>query len=151
MKVHKFSNGFKEISSLIREQIKQLDQKVISPPWSDQNWDSCSTGYLFYILEGGKNEILGFMLMNFFEGNDQADLLKIAVNSQHQKKGLGLELLSFGLKDLRYLGVKQIYLEVREDNKKAMNFYYKNHFRKIRVIKDYYGKNQNALAMKRLI
>ena len=45
--------------------------------------------------------------------------------------------------------IKNIFLEVRESNQTAINFYKKNKFKEISIRKNYYSKpTENAIIMK---
>ena len=45
-----------------------------------------------------------------------ADILNIGINPKYQKKGYGKSLFIYLIKELKYRGIKDILLEVRENN-----------------------------------
>ncbi len=54
---------------------------------------------------------------------DEAELLTIAVDPDHQRKGIGRELLSDVEATARLRGVKRMFLEVSEENAAAIALY----------------------------
>ncbi len=101
--------------------------------------------YLFYTIHSDQNEkILGYII--YYDTIDSYDLFEIAVSKSHQKLGIGSKLLKINEEILRY---KNIFLEVNEDNVRALNMYLKHGFIEISKRKNYYGKNKNAIIMMR--
>jgi len=70
---------------------------------------------------------------------DEAELRNMAVDPAHQRQGVGRELLAEGQRQLQELGVKQIFLEVRESNIAAQRLYYSAGFGLRSRRKDYYN------------
>jgi len=54
---------------------------------------------------------------------DEAELMIISVAKQEQGRGIGRELLKTMMVKLRIDGVRRIYLEVRESNRRAIRMY----------------------------
>ena len=52
------------------------------------------------------------------------------------------------IKELKYRGIKDILLEVRENNIQAIKFYLRLGFEKISVRKNYYMENSNQLSQR---
>lgn len=79
----------------------------------------------------------------------EAEILNIAVDPRHQKKGIGQiifkQFLNFSIENK----IKTVWLEVRESNVNAQSFYLKNNFQISHIRKNYYSKPfENALIMK---
>ena len=91
------------------------------------------------------NEVLGFIhiSINF----EVVDLLNIFVLEEYRTKGIGMILMDYMITELPK-NIKRILLEVNEENKTAINFYYKFNFEVINERKNYY-QNNNALIMER--
>ncbi|MFL2105204.1 GNAT family N-acetyltransferase [Desemzia sp. FAM 23991] len=81
-----------------------------------------------FVIENEKTE-LGFITFyaNDFEKNI-AYIVFLGVSSSCQGKKLGQKLLNQCLNTVFELGMKEVRLEVRVDNIKALNFYQKNNF-----------------------
>lgn len=91
------------------------------------------------------NKILGFIQISV--NYEVCDLLNIIVDDKHRNKGIGSLLMDYMITDLPR-NVQRILLEVNENNKDAIAFYYRFNFEIIRTINKYYGNNK-ALVMER--
>lgn len=108
------------------------------------------------IAEVAKSEnglVIGFvivrLLMNSDNLFDNAEIYNIAVREKFQKKGIGQKLFNRLVSNLRKNNISEIWLEVRQSNIKAINFYEKNGFVKKFVRKDYYNNpSENGLILK---
>ena len=101
--------------------------------------------YSVYCLSAEKiPEISGYAV--FYDTSDSIDLFEIAVLKEKQGKGYGDTLLSHTA-DIFCKNGRKIFLEVNENNEKAIKLYKKNGFEEISVRKNYYGNNQNAVIM----
>ncbi len=89
-------------------------------------------------------QIIGFVIA--MPTVDTADILNIVINPKYQKKGYGKSLFIYLIKELKYRGIKDILLEVRESNIQAIKFYLRLGFKKISVRKNYYMENSNQLS-----
>ena len=90
-----------------------------------------------YLLE---NKVLGYLMV--LDSIDVYEILAIATIEEYRNKGIAQELLD-------KIKIKDIFLEVRESNQVAINFYKKNKFKEISVRKNYYSEpNENAIIMK---
>lgn len=86
------------------------------------------------------NEMIAYMIV--LDNIDYFEILKIGVLEEYRSKGVAQKLLE-NIKE------KDIFLEVRESNVAAINFYLKNDFKKISVRKNYYkDNNEDAVIMK---
>ena len=73
---------------------------------------------------------------------DVYEILAIATIEEYRNNGIAQELLD-------KIKTKDIFLEVRESNQVAINFYKKNKFNQISIRKNYYSEpNENAIIMK---
>lgn len=90
-----------------------------------------------YLLE---NKVLGYLMV--LDSIDVYEILAIATIEEYRNKGIAQELLD-------KIKIKDIFLEVRESNQVAINFYKKNKFNQISIRKNYYSEpNENAITMK---
>lgn len=73
---------------------------------------------------------------------DVYEILAIATIEECRNKGIAQELLD-------KIKTKDIFLEVRKSNEKAINFYKKNNFKQISIRKGYYSDpTEDAIIMK---
>ena len=90
-----------------------------------------------YLIE---NKVCGYLII--LDSIDVYEILAIATIEKYRNKGIAQELLD-------KIKTKDIFLEVRESNQTAINFYKKNKFKEIRIRKNYYSEpTENAIIMK---
>jgi ribosomal-protein-alanine N-acetyltransferase len=78
--------------------------------------------------------------------DDEINILNIAIDKSHQKRGHGSNML---LDYLRIIPEKStIFLEVNENNNNAISIYKKHCFKKINKRKSYYKDGSDAIIMK---
>ncbi|ALF23817.1 ribosomal protein S18-alanine N-acetyltransferase [Fusobacterium nucleatum] len=86
------------------------------------------------------SKVCGYLIV--LDSIDIYEILAIATIEEYRNKGIAQELLN-------KIKTKDIFLEVRESNQPAINFYKKNKFKEISIRKNYYSKpNENAIIMK---
>ncbi len=90
-------------------------------------------------------KVIGFALCYFTF--DSASIAQIATHPSYQNKGVGTALLSEIFDDCFAKKIQTITLEVRENNKKAFNFYIKNGFKEVLIKEAYYSNGDNAIYM----
>ena len=79
----------------------------------------------------------------------EADLLNIGVLPSFQKQGIGLQLLNCFFKECESKNVCSIWLEVRESNVNARDFYKRNCFIEIQKRPGFYSNpSEDAVLMK---
>jgi ribosomal-protein-alanine acetyltransferase len=69
---------------------------------------------------------------------DEAELLNLAVDPDHWRKGIARELLAAATRDLIVHGVSRVFLEVRASNEPAISLYTAAGFKLQRLRRDYY-------------
>ncbi|QYR55383.1 ribosomal protein S18-alanine N-acetyltransferase [Fusobacterium hwasookii] len=90
-----------------------------------------------YLIE---DKVCGYLMV--LDSIDVYEILAIATIKEYRNKGVAQGLLD-------KIKTKDIFLEVRESNQVAINFYKKNKFKEISVRKNYYSEpNENAIIMK---
>ncbi|AAL94572.1 ribosomal protein S18-alanine N-acetyltransferase [Fusobacterium nucleatum subsp. nucleatum ATCC 23726] len=86
------------------------------------------------------SKVCGYLIV--LDSIDIYEILAIATIEECRNKDIAQELLN-------KIKTKDIFLEVRESNQPAINFYKKNKFKEISIRKNYYSKpNENAIIMK---
>lgn len=86
-----------------------------------------------------EDEIVGYGI--FHDAIDIIELIKIGVLPEKQRQGIGEKIMA-GIEEIR-----DILLEVRESNKKAINFYKKLGFKECSKRKNYYRDGETAIIM----
>ena len=97
------------------------------------------------IFEG--EDLIGFACAR--AAADSAEILNIAVHPSHTRKGMGRQLLEQLLGNLQQLGVREITLEVAQDNAAARALYARAGFNEVNKRKNFYGPGRDALLLRK--
>ena len=89
--------------------------------------------------------LVGFI--EFSKSFESVDIIDIVVEPTYRRKGIATKLLNHLIDNNR--DVDSIFLEVRDDNKDAIEFYLVNNFEVINKREAYYKDGVDALIMKR--
>ena len=73
----------------------------------------------------------------------------LSVSEPHRKQNIGSALLTKFLKEMQVENVKYVELEVRIDNKRAIEFYQKHDFEIVRKLSKFYQNGEDAYTMKK--
>lgn len=116
--------------------VLRIEREVHGHPWTLGNFsDALRSGYACKVLviEG---EIVGYAVMML--AVDEAELLDIAIDKAHQRKGIGRKLLEAMLSLARHENMRRMVLEVRASNQAAIALYRASGFEQIGLRRDYY-------------
>lgn len=134
------------------EQIAQIESQLFTDSWDFQalkDLFSQDCNYVFVVQQD--KTIVGYCICQMMF--DTAEILRIAVDKNHQRQGFAWQLLSKVTDFLNQHRVEKLLLEVREDNVLAINFYQKFGFNQIHIRKGYYanqdGTTTNALILQK--
>ena len=124
------------------EQIFNLEKEIFKSSAFNKNYlDTLIKGdnsfIYIYLID---DKVCGYLII--LDSIDVYEILAIATVEEYRNKGIAQELLA-------KIRIKNIFLEVRESNQTAINFYKKNKFKEISIRKNYYPKPaENAIIMK---
>ena len=124
------------------EQIFNLEKEIFKS-------SAFSKSYLNTLIKGDNSFIYVYLIddkvcgyLMILDSIDVYEILAIAAVEEYRNKGIAQELLD-------KIKTKDIFLEVRESNQTAINFYKKNNFKEITIRKNYYSEpTENAIIMK---
>ena len=124
------------------EQIFNLEKEIFKS-------SAFSKSYLNTLIKGDNSFIYVYLIddkvcgyLMILDSIDVYEILAIATIEEYRNKGIAQELLN-------KIKTKDIFLEVRESNQPAINFYKKNNFKEISIRKNYYSEpTENAIIMK---
>ena len=124
------------------EQIFNLEKEIFKSSAFNKNYlDTLIKGnnsFIYVCLI--ENKVCGYLII--LDSIDVYEILAIATIEKYRNKSIAQELLD-------KIKTKDIFLEVRESNQTAINFYKKNNFKEISIRKNYYSKpTENAIIMK---
>ena len=124
------------------EQIFNLEKEIFKS-------SAFNKSYLDTLIKGDNSFIYVYLIddkvsgyLMILDSIDVYEILAIATVEEYRNKGIAQKLLD-------KIKTKDIFLEVRETNKIAINFYKKNKFKEISIRKNYYSEpTENAIIMK---
>lgn len=93
--------------------------------------------YRFFIIKI-EEKIAGYVIL--YDSVDVWEIMKIAVGKEHRRKGIGEKMIKY----IFSLTQMPVLLEVRENNKGAIEFYKKSGFEQIATRKNYYTDTGEA-------
>ena len=124
------------------EQIFNLEKDIFKnsafSKESTENLVKADNSFIYaYLID---EKICGYLMV--LDSIDVYEILAIATVKEYRNKGIAQELLN-------KIKTKDIFLEVRKSNEKAINFYKKNNFKQISIRKGYYSDpTEDAIIMK---
>ncbi|WP_109077625.1 ribosomal protein S18-alanine N-acetyltransferase [Aggregatibacter kilianii] len=131
------------------DRLYAIEQVAHAVPWSFGTLKNNQGERYLNLKIGEYDEIYGFAICQTVL--DEATLFNIAVDPKKQGLGLGRQLLTELMAQLKQQGILTLWLEVRESNKKAQALYDSLGFNQVDVRKNYYptadGKWENAVVM----
>jgi ribosomal-protein-alanine N-acetyltransferase len=141
------------------DEIMQIQAETGLSFWSKKDYinELVKDDSIFKVAQNAGGKIVGFALVRLLIANstslfDSSEILNIAVRKSFQKQGFGQIIFGEIVGELRRKNIKEIWLEVRASNAKAIAFYQKNGFEFQFERKNYYqNPPENALVYRRLI
>lgn len=124
------------------EQIFNLEKNIFKnsafSKESTENLVKADNSFIYaYLID---EKVCGYLMV--LDSIDVYEILAIATIEEYRNKGIAQKLLD-------KIKTKDIFLEVRKSNEKAINFYKKNNFKQISIRKGYYSDpTEDAIIMK---
>lgn len=121
MKIRSFEKS--DLASILAIQAKC----PLAAPWVETDYQRLGMSHHGIILAAELEmattpKVVGFAV--FHRIIDEAELLNLAVDPEHQQQGVARALLENARERLRKMGTKRVFLEVRPSNKPALELYY---------------------------
>ena len=104
--------------------------------------------YLKILTYVEKDKIIGFLLYSLIY--DRIEIEQFEVTTKERRKGIGNKLLNYLIEKYQDNSIKNITLEVKEDNIAAINLYKKYGFKKVSTREKYYDGINGILMEKTL-
>ncbi|MEH0833183.1 ribosomal protein S18-alanine N-acetyltransferase [Pectobacterium cacticida] len=127
------------ISSLTPADLAQafkIEQASHAFPWTEKTFIS-NQGERYFNLKLSRNgQIVAYAITQVVL--DEATLFNIAVHPDHQRQGLGRQLLEHLIGEMEHRGTLTLWLEVRASNAQAIALYESLGFNEVSVRRDYY-------------
>lgn len=93
------------------------------------------------------DQVIGYASLRFV--GREGDINTIAIARGHQRKGFGKQLLRWLEQTAESHGVRELFLDVRTDNKPAIDLYKAAGFVRIDIRRNYYGPSIDADVMRK--
>ena len=123
--------------------VLRIQGELAFQDWNEWQYEQeIKAPYTYAVVYENEGAIEGYAVFHLL-GAD-SELLSIAVSETAQRKGIGTQLLHAGLSQLDLDKSDCCFLEVRENNIKARNFYEKHGFNLFGIRKKYYADGENA-------
>ena len=103
-----------------------------------------------FIVAEMAHKIIGF-LIGVKINPEKAKILMLSVSESYRKQNIGSKLLTRFIEEMKIEKVKYLELEVRTDNKKAIEFYKKHSFNIKQKLNDFYQNGESAYTMEKNI
>lgn len=147
-------------------QVKEIELECGLSPWTIEDYKAelSRDDSIFFIAKTG-DKAIGFILARLIMQKedsisksensenvvhrDEAEIYNLAVLKQARNQRVGQALFKRFLEESERMQISDVWLEVRESNCEAIDFYKKNGFRKIHVRRNFYRfPTEDALLMK---
>ncbi len=128
--------------------VLDYDLRFFNLPWNREAWEDLDMDQHLVFAWSHHEKLIGYALFQLLPGDETAHLLKILMLPEFRGKGetvLFWRELAFTLKSR---GAIYAYLEVESANLRAISFYQKIGFQRLREIKSYYSDGADALTMR---
>ena len=131
--------------------LAELEQTCFSDPWTAagiRETIQYETARTFVAQDSVR--ILGYIMARI--SGDEGEILDLAVRPEDRRRGIGRRLLAAVREALRNDGVRELYLEVRQSNRPAIELYRAQGFRPVGMRPGYYrNPPEDALVLRALI
>ena len=128
-----------------------LEQACFSDPWTAagiRETIQYETARTFVAQDSGR--ILGYVMARI--SGDEGEILDLAVRPEERRRGIARALLASVREALQKGGVREMYLEVRESNRAAIELYRADGFRPVGMRPRYYrNPPEDALVLRAAI
>ena len=129
------------------DRVMEIESKTFIAPWKKDEmlyeFNDNKFANMAVILKD--NYIVGFY--DYWVTFDSATIAQIAIDPLYQRQQLGSLLMKEILTDAKNKKVRNITLEVRKNNEKAVNLYLKYGFKQVLIKEKYYSNGDDAIYM----
>jgi [ribosomal protein S18]-alanine N-acetyltransferase len=125
----------------------EIERRCFSDPWSENSFrEALDSPWSFGLVAQDSRDIAGYLIGREVAGT--GEVLNLAVDPTHRRRGMARALLRAGLTLLRKRRVEEVYLEVRESNQSAQALYLSSGFRPVGQRAAYYrNPKEDALVL----
>ena len=131
------------------DRIGGLEESGFPDPWPADllAYELRHPGAILLVATWGEGPVAGYAA--FRHGGGEAELLRLSVDPEERRRGIGQALVTRGLERLREAGVERCFLEVRLHNEGAIACYRSLGFELAGLRRAYYRDGSDALVYSR--
>jgi len=133
------------------DEIVNIEKDLYKSPWNEKQFkyelEENEFSYIFVLENEGV--IVGYY--GFWVMFEDCDITKVSIRKEFQGMKLSNILMKDCFERVKALGCNKINLEVRTTNESAINLYKKHGFQDVIIRKNYYGKNEDALILSKVL
>lgn len=127
----------------------ELEREIFPDAWTSGMLRG-ALGPASVVAEAAEDGVVGYGLA--LSAADVGEIVNLAVHPRHRRRGLGAALVAEMFRRMGAVGVRTVYLEVRESNAGAIAFYVDLGFRAVGWRSRYYRRPvEDALVLERAI
>ena len=145
MKIYREKIKIADFNKEYLPQVQEILKENFEYPWSEEQILSSNVFSIKKVFLYENNPVA------FFAGElifSEGSISMIAVKKEFQGKGIGKYVMSWFIDLCKQKGINNIWLEVSQNNKKAIRFYEDFGFTIQDIRKNYYKDGSDALIMK---
>lgn len=127
-----------------------IEERSFPYPFTREIFEAIIGRQPFHGLIAEDGVVVGYIIFSIVV--DESELLTMAVDDSHRRKGTARGLIDSMFDFGQKAGVKNFYLEVRPSNEAAIKLYSSSGFNKVGMRKGYYkDNNEDAIVMKKRV
>lgn len=126
------------------EKIILLEQQFLGETIGDMLFNELTNPVAHFFTALVNNEVVGYIGGWIVE--ESLEIINLVVDEKYQRQGIGTSLIET-ISSLK--PIKEIFLDVRVTNQKAINFYHKLGFQEILIRKHYYKNGDDSFVLKK--
>ena len=145
MRIYKEKIKIADFKKEYLPQVQEILKENFKYPWSEEQILSSNAFSIKKVFIYENNPVA------FFAGElifSEGSISMIAVKKEFQGKGIGKHIMNWFIHLCKQKGINNIWLEVSQNNKKAIRFYEDFGFTIQDIRKNYYKDGSDALIMK---
>jgi len=127
------------------ESIIELEKKYLGETIGDMLFTELMNPVAFFFTAEINNEVVGYIGGWIIE--DSLEIINLVVDETYQRQGIGTKLIDT-ISNVK--NIKEIILDVRCTNQKAINFYQKLGFKEINKRLGYYKNGDDAYVLRKM-
>lgn len=142
----RITEGTQTDADKIAELSKQAIEKGLGWRWDSRKvLKAIKNPRTIVLVAKIRSEFVGFGIMDYYQ--KKANLNLLAVSKYFRNRGIGSELVIELEEIAKRNGIENIYVQVREKNVRAQEFYEKLGYGIIDITRKYYNGKENAVIM----